>query len=87
MAEIIRAEKLVKNYYRNQEKKNPDAKIEVLKGLDLTIEEGEYVAVMGSSGGGKTTLLKILGMRQSFGRMSLRIFAGGRSDLYSRISI
>lgn len=51
MAEIIRTDKLVKNYYRNQDKKNPDAKIEVLKGLDITIEEGEYVAVMGSSGG------------------------------------
>lgn len=50
MAELIRADKLVKNYYRNQDKKNPDAKIEVLKGLNLTIDEGEYVSIMGSSG-------------------------------------
>lgn len=66
MAELIRADKLVKNYYRNQDKKNPDAKIEVLKGLNLTIDEGEYVSIMGSSGGGKTTLLKILGMMEPF---------------------
>lgn len=66
MAELIRTDKLVKNYYRNQDHKNPDAKIEVLKGLDLTIEEGEYVSIMGSSGGGKTTLLKILGMMEIF---------------------
>lgn len=66
MAELIRTDKLVKNYFRNQDKKNPDAKIEVLKGLDLTIEEGEYVSIMGSSGGGKTTLLKILGMMEPF---------------------
>lgn len=64
MAEIIRTDKLVKNYYRNQDKKDPSAKIEVLKGLDITIEDGEYVAIMGSSGGGKTTLLKILGMME-----------------------
>jgi len=66
LKEIIKTQGLVKNYYRNNDKKNPDAKIEVLKGLDLLIQEGEYVAIMGSSGGGKTTLLKILGMIENF---------------------
>ena len=65
MTEIIRTDKLVKNYYRNQDTKNPDARIEVLKGLDIAVNEGEYVCIMGSSGGGKTTLLKILGMMES----------------------
>lgn len=37
-------------------------KIEVLKGIDMTIKSGEYVAIMGRSGGGKTTLLKIMGL-------------------------
>lgn len=34
--------------------------MDVLKGIDLTIEEGEFVAIVGPSGCGKTTLLRIL---------------------------
>lgn len=39
--------------------------VEVLKGLNFSIEEGERIAIMGKSGCGKTTLLKMLGLIES----------------------
>ncbi len=36
-------------------------KLQVLKGLDLTVEQGEVVSIMGPSGAGKSTFLQILG--------------------------
>lgn len=40
--------------------------LHVLKGIDLTIEEGELVSIMGSSGSGKSTLLNILGILDEY---------------------
>jgi putative ABC transport system ATP-binding protein len=39
-----------------------DQAVHALRHLDLTLEDGEYAAVMGPSGSGKTTLLNILGL-------------------------
>ncbi len=51
---IIQAQQ-VKKFYRT-----PHLRIEALSGIDLAVEQGEMVAIMGQSGSGKTTLLNCL---------------------------
>ena len=50
--------------------------LHVLKGLDLNIEEGEFVSIMGSSGSGKSTLLNILGILDDYDQGTY--YLGGR---------
>src|SRR5210317_632079 len=50
--------------FKNVHKSYPMGKesLHVLKGLNLDIQEGEFVSIMGSSGSGKSTMLNIIGL-------------------------
>ena len=52
---MIVAENLVKIY------KTRDVEVQALQGLDLTVEDGELMAIIGNSGSGKSTLLNMIG--------------------------
>ena len=55
MSELIRTENLIKTYFLG------DIKVEALRGINLKINTGDFISIMGSSGSGKSTLMNILG--------------------------
>jgi putative ABC transport system ATP-binding protein len=55
MSQLICVEDVYKTYRMG------DVEVPALRGINLTIEHGEFVAVMGSSGSGKSTFMNILG--------------------------
>lgn len=55
MENVIEIRSIIRNFQLGQET------VYVLKGIDLDIKRGEYVAIMGPSGSGKSTLMNLLG--------------------------
>lgn len=53
--EILKVENLTKSYGKGE------AKVDALKNINLSINKGEFVAIVGPSGSGKSTLLHLLG--------------------------
>lgn len=56
---MIQLNNIHKTYYMGQP-------LHVLKGIDLTINDGDFVSIMGASGSGKSTLLNILGILDTY---------------------
>lgn len=73
MKPIIRTTNLCKSFIMGEEK------LDILKDVNLTIERGEFVSIMGPSGSGKSTLLYLLGGLDK--PTSGDIFIGGKAIL------
>ena len=58
--------------------------LKVLKGLDCHVKEGEMVAIMGSSGSGKSTMLNILGLLDGFDSGEYLLAGESMKDLNER---
>ena len=61
----------VRNVYKIY---NPgENQVNALDGISLTIDEGEFVAIIGQSGSGKSTLMNILGFLNKYFKIYIRI--------------
>src|SRR3989339_165128 len=78
---IIKADNLKKTYSKVKGKEIP-----VLKGLSLEIKKGEFVALMGPSGVGKSTLLHLLGSLDNPDSGEIRLNINGNSYIFSNMT-
>lgn len=57
MSTIIHMEQIKKRYFEGKENE-----IQVLNGIDLDVQEGEFISIVGESGSGKSTIMNIIGI-------------------------
>ena len=76
MTALVSIKQVVKGYTRGKQR------VEVLHSIDLTVERGEFLALMGPSGSGKTTLLNLIGGLDRPDRGEITV-AGERLDRLS----
>ena len=76
MSEVVISTNNLHKFYGTK-----DQKVHALKGLNLSIEEGEIVGIMGPSGCGKTTLLNCLSGLDSFDEGNISIQGNTLTDL------
>lgn len=74
---MITLQNIHKTYYSGQP-------LHVLRGIDLTIADGEFLSIMGASGSGKSTLLNILGVLDTYDEGEYRIDGRLIRDLSER---
>src|ERR1017187_1867583 len=58
-----------------------ETRVEILKGISMTVQAGEFIAIMGASGSGKSTLLNLVGLLDVPSSGSLRILGKEASHL------
>lgn len=65
---VIRMENIIKRYYEGKPNE-----LQILNGINLEVNEGEFVSIVGESGSGKSTMMNIIGVldRQSEGKYFL----------------
>lgn len=68
--EILRLENIEKYYSGNIDK------LHIIRNLSLTVEEGEFISILGRSGSGKSTLLNIIGLLDKIDKG--KIYIGGQ---------
>lgn len=68
--EILKIQNLSKSYLINSDRKN-----EVLKDVNLTVNENDYIAIVGASGAGKSTLLNVILGFLNYDEGSVQVFS------------
>ena len=68
--EILKIQNLSKSYLINKDRKN-----EVLKDVNLTVNENDYIAIVGASGAGKSTLLNVILGFLNYDYGSVKVFS------------